>query len=84
MPPELACAWAYARAVLAERYARARSKDPELGASVVEWVVITVIVVVVVIAVGAIITSAVTDKARQVCTSINGAGTTGTADCSGG
>lgn len=82
MPAELAWVLAYARTLLAARYARAR--DRQLGASTVEWVVITMIVVVIALAVGGIITAVVTDKARQVCTSINGAGGTGTAGCTGG
>ena len=84
MPAELACVRAYARTLLAARYARARARDRQLGASTVEWVVITMIVVVIALAVGGIITAVVTDKARQVCTSINGAGGTGTAGCTGG
>ena len=83
MPVDIACAWAYVKATLAARYARARSRESELGASVVEWVVITVIVVVLLIAVGAIITNAVEAKAKQACTTINGAGTSGTSTCSG-
>lgn len=75
-------AWMYAKAVIAARHARARSRDSELGASVVEWVVITVIVVVLAIAVGAIITSAVEAKAKQVCTGIDGAGSSGGVTCS--
>ncbi|MBR7833914.1 hypothetical protein KDL01_11590 [Actinospica durhamensis] len=67
----------YLRVTLAARYAKARSEDTELGASAVEWVIISAIVVVIVLAVGIWLTNALEDKAKQVCTNINGAGGTG-------
>lgn len=67
----------YLRVSLAARYARARSEDTELGASAVEWVIISAIVVIIVIAVGALLTNVLESKAKQVCTSINTSTTTG-------
>ena len=75
-------AFEYLRISLAASLARARAKDSELGASVVEWVMITVITVVIIVTVGVLLTSALEDKAKAVCTSINSTGTTGTANCS--
>jgi Flp pilus assembly pilin Flp len=64
----------YLRVSLAARYARARSEDTELGASAIEWVIISAIVVIFVVAIGAWLTSALESKAKQVCTGINNSG----------
>lgn len=81
-------AMTYLRVSLAARYARAKAEDGERGASAVEWVIISAVVVAIVVTVAFILTHVLEDKARQVCTSINGAGNTGTdpgnpADCTG-
>lgn len=78
----LAPAAAYLRVLLAARLAEARRRDRELGASVVEWVVITTIVVVIAITVGVLITNALTKKGDQIQKCINNAGGT-TDNCSG-
>lgn len=73
----------YLKAVLVGRYARARARESELGASVVEWVIITAIVVVIAVAVGAILINVLEAKAKSACTSISGAGGTSSgASCS--
>ena len=72
----------YIRISLAIRLARARAKDTELGASVVEWVVITSIVVLLITAVALILIPVVEDKAKATCTAINSTGSTGTSSCS--
>jgi hypothetical protein len=77
MPVKLTAAWSYLKASLAARHARARARDPELGASVVEWVVITAIVVVLIGVVAAILVPAIEGQAKSACTSISGAGGTG-------
>jgi Flp pilus assembly pilin Flp len=69
----------YLRTTLSARLAAARSRDPEEGASVVEWVVITTIVVVLAVTVGVIITNALTSKANTIQGCINSAG--GTSGC---
>ena len=77
----IAPALEYLKVSLAARYARARAEDAELGASVVEWVVISAIVVVIIVAVAALLVPALEDKGKQVCTSINSSGSAGTATC---
>jgi Flp pilus assembly pilin Flp len=69
----------FLRTTLSARLAAARSRDPEEGASVVEWVVITTIVVVIAVTVGVIITNALTTKANTIQSCINSAG--GTSGC---
>jgi hypothetical protein len=54
------------------RYHRVRAGDLSRGASAVEWVVITMILVVLAIGIGAIITRAVTNKANDVESKIDG------------
>jgi Flp pilus assembly pilin Flp len=72
----------YLRTTLSARLAAARSRDPEEGASVVEWVVITTIVVVLAVTIGVIITNALNTKAGDIQTCIQNAG--GTAGCKSG
>jgi Flp pilus assembly pilin Flp len=72
----------YLRTTLGARLAAARSRDPEEGASVVEWVVITTIVVVLAVTIGVIITNALNSKAADIETCIKSAG--GTAGCKSG
>ncbi|MBR7828674.1 hypothetical protein KDK95_20365 [Actinospica sp. MGRD01-02] len=69
----------FLRTTLSARLAAARSRDPEEGASVVEWVVITTIVVVLAVTIGVIITNALNQKATTIQNCINSAG--GTSGC---
>jgi Flp pilus assembly pilin Flp len=78
----LAPAVDYLRVVLRTKLAEARTRDRELGASVVEWVVITTIVVVIAITVGVLITNALTTKGNQIVNCINSAGGTTNGNCS--
>lgn len=57
--------WGYLRAELRRRLDRARSA-PELGASAIEWVIITGILVVLAVAVGAAIYTMVTSQAESI------------------
>jgi Flp pilus assembly pilin Flp len=75
----LAPAVDYLRTTLSARLAAARSRDPEEGASVVEWVVITTIVVVLAVTIGVIITNALNQKAQTISNCIGSAG--GTSGC---
>ena len=59
--------------LLRSRYHRARSEEPTLGASAVEWVVISAILVGIAIAVGLVLKTALTNKANQISTQIGGA-----------
>jgi hypothetical protein len=61
------------------RHRRARAEGAELGASAVEWIVISAIVVGIVALVGVIIRGALEQKATDVRTCIEG--TNGTAGC---
>jgi hypothetical protein len=63
----------YLRVSLAARYAEARAReDKELGASVVEWVVITTIVVVIAVTAGYFISQALAAKTTTITNCING------------
>lgn len=73
----------YLRVSLAAHYARARSEESELGASAVEWVVISAIVVAIVVTVGLWLTNVLEAKGKSICRSINGAGGAGTSKCGG-
>ncbi len=75
-------ALSYLRVTLAARYAKARSQDTELGASAVEWVIISAIVVAIIAVVGVWITDALKAKATQVCNGIDGTGVANTTTCS--
>jgi Flp pilus assembly pilin Flp len=66
----------FLRTTLSARLAAARSRDPEEGASVVEWVVITTIVVVLAVTIGVIITNALNQKATTISNCIGSAGGT--------
>lgn len=70
----------FLRTTLSAKLAAARSRDPEEGASVVEWVVITTIVVVLAVTIGVIITNALNQKATTISNCISSAG--GTSGCS--
>lgn len=61
----LAPAVSYLRVVLAARLARMRAEDRELGASVVEWVVIMTIVVVLAVTIGVVITKLINTDATK-------------------
>jgi Flp pilus assembly pilin Flp len=74
----------YLRVSLAARYAEARARDDkELGASVVEWVVITTIVVVIAVTAGYFISQALTAKTTQITSCINTSNAP-TQNCGGG
>lgn len=74
----------YLRVSLAARYAEARAReDKELGASVVEWVVITTIVVVIAVTAGFFISQALTAKTQQITGCINTSNAP-TQNCGGG
>ena len=63
----------YLRVSLAARYAEARDReDKDLGASVVEWVVITTIVVVIAVTAGFFINRALTAKTTTISNCITG------------
>ena len=64
----------YLNTVLRARIAAARAGNRELGASAVEWVVITLIVLVIAGGAAFIIIPAVQTKANNVTTCINNAG----------
>ena len=74
-------ALSYLRVTLAAHYAKARSEDTELGASAVEWVIISAIVVAILAAVGVWITDALKAKATQVCQGIDNSGTANNTQC---
>ena len=63
------------RTRIAAAHAAARGEDSDLGASAVEWVVITMIVLVLVGIAAAIIIPDITTKAGAIGTCINDAGT---------
>jgi hypothetical protein len=76
LPPPRHPALLYLCIALRARIAAARTRDSQRGASVVEWVVISMIVISLVAFVGYLITQAVQSKARQVSTCIGTAGST--------
>ena len=74
----------YLDLVLRSRIAKARAaaegEERDLGASAVEWVVITMIVLVIVVAAGIVINTAIKGKTGKISTCINNAGN-GTTQC---
>jgi hypothetical protein len=75
LPPPRHPALLYLLIAVRARIAAARALDRQRGASVVEWVVISMIVISLVAFVGYLITQAVHSKAQQVSTCIGTAGT---------
>ncbi|WP_028046078.1 hypothetical protein [Cellulomonas sp. URHE0023] len=57
--------WGYLTMELRRRYARAQASD-DLGASAIEWVIITGILVAIAVAVGAILFGLINDEADSI------------------
>lgn len=76
LPPPRHPALLYLWFTLCARIAAARAGERQRGASVVEWVVISMIVISLVAFVGYLITQAVQSKAQQVSTCIGTASST--------
>jgi Flp pilus assembly pilin Flp len=64
----------YLAVSLRRRWHRATAAGTTLGATAVEWVVISAIVVAIAIAIGAIIKTAVTNKASTISNQVGNAG----------